>query len=220
MTSLAAGKCCLYNQRTPDSTPAAIAVFRLVAPSEYRRMPWKNGGGLTEEIATHPDDAGLDGFDWRVSIAEVARNGPFSRFPGIDRSITLIEGGGMRLTGGDRDIVMRTPFEPYAFGGEVPIDCALIDGPIRDFNAMVRRDRARGTVTAARANATIDPADFRLVFAAIGTHECKIGGEPAIDVAPRHTLIVERTPGTPDLPLAIRPLAAGGVALAVRIECR
>jgi environmental stress-induced protein Ves len=183
-------------------------------------MPWKNGGGLTEEIATRPADAGLDDFELRVSIAEVARDGPFSRFPGIDRTITLIEGAGMRLARGDRDIVMRTPFEPYAFSGDVPIDCALIDGPIRDFNVMVRRHRGRGSVTAVRTSTAIDPADFRLVFAAIGTHECTIDGEPAIDVPPRHALVVERTLGTPNLPLAIRPRAAGCVALAVRIECR
>ena len=183
-------------------------------------MPWKNGGGVTEEIATHPEGAGLDRFDWRVSIAEVARDGPFSRFPGIDRTIALIEGAGMRLSGGRHDVVLRTPFEPYAFDGEDPVDCALVSGPVRDFNAMVRRDRACGAVTAVRANATLDAADFHLVFAAIGTHECTLDGEPPIEVALRHALIVERTPGTPDSPLAIRPLDAGAVALAVRIECR
>jgi len=195
-------------------------MFRLITPSQYRRMPWKNGGGLTEEIATQPEGAGLDSFDWRVSIAEVARDGPFSRFPGVDRTITLLEGAGMRLSGGDRTIVVETPFEPYSFNGETPIDCALVSGPVRDFNAMVRRDRARGTVTAVRAGVTIDAADFLLVFAAIGAHECSVRGERPINVAPRHALIVERTPGATAALLAIRPLEARGGALAVRIECR
>jgi environmental stress-induced protein Ves len=199
--------------------PAAAAVFRLIAPSQYRRMPWKNGGGVTEEIATHPEGAGLESFDWRVSIAEVARDGPFSIFSGTERTITLIDGAGMRLSSGRRDVVLRTPFEPYAFDGEDPIDCALLSGPVRDFNAMVRRERARGSVAAVRARTTIETADFRLVFAAIGMHECTIDGEPPIAVAPRHALIVERAPGTPAVALAIRPLEAGAVALAVRIEC-
>ena len=203
-----------------DSTFIAAAVFRLVAPSQYRRMPWKNGGGVTEEIATHPEAASLEHFDWRVSIAEVARDGPFSRFPGIDRTIALMEGAGMRLSGGQRDVLLGTPFEPYAFAGEDSIECALVSGPVRDFNAMMRRDRARGLVTAVRTSATVDAADFRIVFAAIGTQRCTIDGEPPIDVGPRHALIVERTPGIPDSPLSIRPLEPGAVALAVRIECR
>jgi len=183
-------------------------------------MLWKNGGGLTEEIATHPEGAGLESFDWRVSIAEVARDGPFSRFHGIDRTITLIEGAGMRLSAGDWNVVLRTPFEPYAFDGEAPIDCALVSGPVRDFNAMLRRDRVRGGVSAVRVSAAIDAADFRLVFAAVGTLECRVDGEPPMNVGPQHTLIVERTPRTADSRLAVRPLDPGGVALAVRIECR
>ena len=183
-------------------------------------MPWKNGGGLTEEIATHPAGATLDNFAWRISVAEVARDGPFSRFAGIDRTITLIKGAGMRLSGGARDIVMRTLFEPYSFDGEAPIDCSLVSGPIRDFNAMTRRDRVRGFVTAVHANAFVDAADFLIVFAAIGAHECRVDGEAPIAVAARHSLVVERKPGERNLPLEIRPLEAAGVALAVRIECR
>jgi len=195
-------------------------VFRLLAPSQYRRMPWKNAGGLTEEIASHPDGGGLDSFDWRVSIAEVARDGPFSRFPGIDRTIVLLEGAGMRLSRGDREIVLQTPFEPYAFDGGDAIDCALIEGPVRDFNAMVRRARARGAFAVVRSRQTIDAADFHVVFAAIGAHECSVDGEPPIDVAPRHALVVERSPNARPEALAIRPLAADAVALAVRIEWR
>ena len=203
----------------PSSTSAEAAVFRLLAPTHYRRMPWKNGAGLTEEIMTHPEGASLERFVWRVSIAEVASDGALSRFPRIDRSITLIEGAGMRLSGGRRDVVLRTPFEPYAFDGDEPIECALVSGPVRDFNAMARRGRARAAVTAVRADVALAAADFRLVFAAIGTHECRIDGERPIAVAPRHALIVARTPDSSDAPLAIRPLHAGAVALAVRIEC-
>jgi len=183
-------------------------------------MPWKNGGGLTEEIASHPDGATLDSFAWRVSIAEVTRDGPFSRFPGIDRTIMLLEGAGMRLSRGDREIVLRTPFEPYAFDGGEEIDCALIEGPVRDFNAMVRRDRAHGSISAVGSRATIDAADFRVVFAAVGAHECSVDGDPPISVEPRHTLVVEQAANMRAAPLAIRPLAAGAVALAVRIEWR
>ncbi len=39
----------------------------------YPRMPWKNGGGSTEEI-TRDAGAGLDGFGWRLSIADIAES--------------------------------------------------------------------------------------------------------------------------------------------------
>src|SRR6476619_3067787 len=72
-------------------------MVRLLTPNDYRSMPWKNGAGRTTEIAVHPPGAALDAFAWRVSIADVERDGPFSRFPGIDRTIVLLGGSGMRL---------------------------------------------------------------------------------------------------------------------------
>ncbi|HEU4539125.1 MAG TPA: HutD family protein, partial [Polyangiaceae bacterium] len=62
-------------------------------------QPWKNGGGTTREIAAMPPDAGTSGFAWRVSVAEIARPGPFSAFPGVDRQIVLLAGEGVRLRG-------------------------------------------------------------------------------------------------------------------------
>ena len=194
-------------------------MFHIIAPSQYRRTPWKNGGGLTEEIAAHPEGASLDGFDWRVSVAAVERDGPFSRFPGVDRTITLIGGAGMRLSGADRDVELRTLFEPYVFDGDDAVDCTLVSGAVSDFNAMFRRKRARGRVTVVRGSAIVDAADFRLAFAAVGAHECAIDGNAPIRLEPRHTLVVEQKRGAPDAPLVIRPLDAAAVALAVRIEC-
>ena len=220
MTSLAAGKSCLYNPSVNKFDRPSLGMFRIVAPDQYRRMVWKNGGGVTEQIATHPEDSALDTFDWRVSIAVVERDGPFSRFPGVDRTITLIEGAGMRLSGNGRDVLLRTPFEPHAFDGGDAVDCTLLSGPIRDFNAMFRRERARGYVTVVRRSALVDAADFQLAFAAVGAHECAVDGAPSIRLAPLHTLVVERQASDADAPLAIRPLDATAVALAVRIECR
>ena len=65
---------------------------------EHRRMPWQNGGGNTYEVARAPDGAGSTAFTWRISIAEVVNDGPFSSLPGIDRIIVLIEGTQMALT--------------------------------------------------------------------------------------------------------------------------
>jgi environmental stress-induced protein Ves len=110
---------------------------RVLHLSDYQRMPWKNGGGTTTEIwkALSPEGAML----WRLSIADVASDGPFSEFPGIDRWIMVIEGKGMDLTVDGRQHRLDDLFQPFAFSGDARTDCRLIEGPIRDFNLMVAR---------------------------------------------------------------------------------
>jgi environmental stress-induced protein Ves len=195
-------------------------MVRLLNPADYRSMPWKNGGGETTEIAVHPPAAALNAFAWRVSIATIDRSGPFSLFPGIDRTIALLEGAGIRLTGGGRDADLRTLFEPYAFAGEDAVDCSLVAGTVREFNAMFRRDGAQGTVVVVRGNnAEIAATEFRLAFAARGAHECVISGRRPDVLAPGHALLVLPTPGIEAKPIAIRPLTADAVALVVSIDC-
>jgi uncharacterized protein len=195
-------------------------MVRLLEPADYRTMPWKNGGGVTTEIAAHPSGTALDAFAWRVSVAQVDRDGPFSQFPGIDRTIVLLEGAGMRLTGGGRDADLRTPFEPHAFAGDDAIDCVLVAGPVRDFNAMFRRGRAQGRVAVVRrGGAEIAPTEFRLVYAAKGAHECAIPGRPPVALLPGHAVLVGSAEGSEGNLIAIRPLAADAVALVVSIDC-
>jgi environmental stress-induced protein Ves len=136
-------------------------------PADYRRMPWKNGGGMTTEIMAKPGPSG--GFDWRLSIAEVAQSGPFSDFGGYDRTIMLIEGAGFAL---DFDQApskrIDRPYEPFSFAGEWKADCTLIDGPIRDFNLMAARDRIAAGLTVMRpAKGILVPAGKTLVIHAL-----------------------------------------------------
>lgn len=116
---------------------------RILRSGDYQIMPWKNGGGTTTEIFR---SAGADGqVQWRLSIADVASDGPFSEFPGIDRWIMMVEGKGMELTiSGLGTKRIEKPFEPLAFSGDAKTECKLIDGPIRDFNLMVARGHAQG----------------------------------------------------------------------------
>ncbi|HSY89352.1 MAG TPA: HutD family protein [Verrucomicrobiae bacterium] len=119
-----------------------------IRAADYRAMAWKNGQGMTREIAREP---GEGDFLWRLSIAEVATSGDFSLFPGYDRTITLIEGAGMRLAfeaAPEKAILRR--FEPFDFSGDWHCHCSLAAGPVRDFNLMVDRERARGKTEALR----------------------------------------------------------------------
>jgi len=195
-------------------------MVRYLAPSDYTSMPWKNGGGRTIEIAKHPAAATLAEFAWRVSIADVGSDGPFSRFPGIDRTIVLIEGAGMRLTDGGREVEIRTPFVPYRFSGDDDVGCALIGGSVRDFNAMFRRGAAHGSVEIVRGgNAEIAPNDFVLAYAATGAHDCVIAGNPPRRLDAGHAVLVERYGNAESTPIAVKPSNSGAVALVVSIEC-
>lgn len=114
-----------------------------LAAKEYVRTRWKNGAGETAQIAIFPPDAGLDDFIWRISMATIAADGPFSLFPGIDRSILALAGQGCRLRWNDGEHLLRTGDHAFRFVGETPIEAVLIDGPVMDFNVMTRRGSAR-----------------------------------------------------------------------------
>ncbi len=119
--------------------------MRRFTPADYRVMPWKNGGGTTTELYMEP---GADaGFLWRVSIADVAADGPFSTFTSYDRHIMAIEGSGMILNGGpDGPIEVNPKFVPRGFSGDWPIVSRLISGPVRDFNLMSWRESVESSL--------------------------------------------------------------------------
>jgi uncharacterized protein len=133
-------------------------------------QPWKNGLGRTREIAVQASGTG-NGFLWRVSVAEVDSAAPFSAFPGIDRSIVLLDGAGFVMTlDGTRKHPLTTAFAPFAFPGEAQVAVALAAGPTRDFNLMVKRAEARGEVQVWRGPGTrVAPTGIVLVYCAGGS---------------------------------------------------
>ena len=132
--------------------------------------PWKNGGGVTREIVCSPPGAGMEGFDWRVSIATIDKPGPFSAFAGVDRVIMLLDGAGVRLRSQDGRVDHRldVPHAPFAFAGDVALDCELLGGASTDFNVMSRRGRLRADVRVLRANGSIAPVERGLLLALRG----------------------------------------------------
>jgi hypothetical protein len=117
-------------------------------PSDYRVMPWKDGGGTTTEIAIEPPGASLtEPFLWRVSSALVEASGPFSRFPGHARLLTLLEGSGFILDieglGRQR---LKHPGQVVAFSGDAPVHASLIQGPCVDFGVISDPTRVKVTL--------------------------------------------------------------------------
>ena len=151
----------------------------LIRGADLVASPWKNGGGVTREVAAYPLGAALDAFVWRVSVADVAQAGPFSRFAGIDRTLVLLSGAGMLLDeAGGATHALREPLDIARFEGETAIDARLVDGPTRDFNLMVRRGAATGDVVVLRDEAQTQlDADVVLLFCAEGALDVSLGGD-------------------------------------------
>jgi len=115
-------------------------MMRLITRAAYTSMPWKNGLGATTQIAIHPADAGVDDFGWRISMAVVNANGPFSLFPGIARTLVVLQGAGVALALADgKTACLTRDSKPFAFAADIPAEATLIDGPMLDLNVMTRR---------------------------------------------------------------------------------
>ncbi|WP_114969562.1 HutD family protein [Rhodoferax ferrireducens] len=138
-------------------------------------MPWKNGGGSTREIVCHPPGADMDSFDWRVSVATIAAKGPFSVFAGVDRVIVLLDGAGVRLQAADIDHRLDTPGAPFAFAGDVALDCELLDGTSTDLSVMTRRSQLRAEVKVLTGSSQIASAQSGLVLAVRGAWHLQSG---------------------------------------------
>ncbi len=119
---------------------------RLLSAAERPAVPWKNRGGVTSQVAVHPQGAGLEDFDWRISCAQVDSTGPFSRFPGIDRIIVILEGE-LSLVVAGRDAVVLTPESaPWGFPGDALTSGGPLAGTVHDLNVMTRRGRCSARV--------------------------------------------------------------------------
>jgi len=120
-----------------ESTPPSS---RVVPANEYRRQRWRNGLGWTREIHAQ-STAGGDDWDWRLSIAEIEQDAPFSAFPGVDRELVLLHGNGLRLHFDDgENRLLEPPHGRLRFAGERAVTSELVDGTTHDFNLMWRRD--------------------------------------------------------------------------------
>ncbi|MFH8348138.1 HutD family protein [Streptomyces sp. NPDC018045] len=131
--------------------------MRVLRAAGRTASAWSNGGGVTREIAAAPPGAGWDAFDWRVSLAEVGRDGPYSALPGVDRVLTVAEGAGLELTVDGVRHVLPGPYRPFAFPGDATTACRLLDGPVINLNVMLRRGRSTATVETVRGRHAAEP---------------------------------------------------------------
>ena len=116
---------------------------RIIRSEDLVRVPWKNGGGTTAEVVAFPQGSGFDTFGWRISMADVASDGPFSIFPGIDRTLIVVEGDGIELDVEGIAYRLDETTPKLSFSGDDITNGRLLSGPIRDLNVMTRRGQFR-----------------------------------------------------------------------------
>jgi environmental stress-induced protein Ves len=178
--------------------------MRVIRSSDYRRMPWKNGGGETAEIAVGPRGARLEEFEWRISMARVDGDGPFSAFAGVERTLAVLEGAGMRLRIAGREAVELTPDSPpYTFPADVATSAELLGGAITDFNVMTRRgcavQRVQRQILPGSADAPTDRS-VTLIFCTDGQLRAS-SATTVLSLRPRDSLLLEPD----DAPVRLAP---------------
>jgi uncharacterized protein len=121
--------------------------MQILRASDHKQMPWKNGGGVTTQIAVAPKDAAAGDFHWRISMATVACDGPFSSFESIDRILTVLDGAGMDIAvAGMEPVRLTAASAPFSFPGDAATSARLVSGTITDLNVMTRRGKWNATV--------------------------------------------------------------------------
>ena len=114
--------------------------LQVLKPSDYKAVPWKNGGGVTNDVLLLPKGSTQDNFDIRLSLAPIVTEGAFSAFPGIDRHITLLSQQALSLVFGN-DVRVLKRLEPMYFDSGLQPTSKLADGAVQVFNIMTRRGR-------------------------------------------------------------------------------
>ena len=176
--------------RTPlPVDPPAPNILAHIRRSDWRTMPWKNGGGITHELWREGE--GAEGWALRLSMAEVSLPGPFSRFPQVNRVILLLKGAGFVLHRSDGVIQKMTQVgRPFPFLGEDDWHCDLVDGPVLDFNLMFDRNQGHAALWAQEPGEVL--TDFFLCLGAGKVEEQDVG---ALDLLRMQGIFHTTVPG-------------------------
>lgn len=149
---------------------------RLLRADTHRVEPWRNGGGVTREIASEAEGGA---FAWRLSLAAMTADGPFSRFPGVDRMLSVVDGAGIALAcGKEPEQTSLRGGPPLAFPGDAATTARLLDGPVTILNLMSLRGRWTQRLAAARALEPAPiPGDRAFLVCIAGPATIRLGGD-------------------------------------------
>lgn len=155
----------------------AVNQVRTVSLADVPPQPWRNAGGSTQELLAGPD-AGA--WQWRISVARITQDGPFSAYPGVQRWFVVLAGAGVALHTAQRLVHVTATSPPLQFDGADAPGCTLLDGPTLDLNLMLRRDAGNGGLHRATAGAPwLSSAPYRALFCT-GAGHLQVDDETAV----------------------------------------
>jgi len=137
---------------------------RIIRNADLVRIPWKNGGGTTAELAAFPEASTFETFGWRISMADVASDGPFSLFQGVDRTLIVVEGAGIELDVEGIAYRLDEAAPKLSFAGDDITTGRLIAGPIRDLNVMTRRGQFRHRTRFVESGVALPAEETNIAF--------------------------------------------------------
>jgi uncharacterized protein len=174
---------------------AAAGSLEVLRAAERTPVPWKNGGGLTREVAADPPGSDLGGFDWRVSIAEIHTPGPFSLFEGVDRRMAVLAGRLTLAIDGGAAVTLTPESDTLAFPGELPVVAAPLGAAVTDLNVMTRRARCAARLTRSCApQSVLEPQADTTVLIALADLTFR-GAGAALSLSALDALRIRRVPG-------------------------
>lgn len=142
-------------------------MLRIVRYAEVPSMPWRNGRGLTRQLAIHPPHASIQQFEWRISIAQLEQTAEFSVYPGIERCLAVLEGE-LRLVHGAATSTLRPESAPVCFSGDEASIGEVVGPPVLDLNVMYHPEHWRVALL------PVATSDQALPSTALGTLVCPL----------------------------------------------
>jgi uncharacterized protein len=148
----------------------------IIPANEFITMPWKNGGGVTHEIAKREASGKLL---WRFSVADVTSDGPFSKFEGLSRILTVIEGAGLVLAT-PQGTLQALPLQPLVFSGDLSVTSSRLNGKVQDFNVIFDPAVLSAEVSMERGILELEATPASLAHAVLVTGDAKVRNQPVI----------------------------------------
>jgi environmental stress-induced protein Ves len=163
--------------------------------TEAPAIHWKNSGGLTRELMAWPN---AQFWAWRMSVAEIARSGPFSQFDGVERWFAVLTGSGVQLDIGNHPNAaahrLKPDAAPLCFAGDSPADCTLTDGAVQAFNLMLRHGAAKGRMVRVAGHCSLHVDDSKIIaIYAISTGASVHFDDECLNLPP-HTMVWRECP--------------------------
>ncbi|MEO5732328.1 MAG: HutD family protein [Rubrivivax sp.] len=166
--------------------------MRIIRLNDVKATPWLNSGGTTRNLWLGPSAAQ---WQWRISVATIDSDGAFSRYPGVERHLAVLQGNGVRLRFADGERQATATGDPLHFDGDAAPHCSLIDGPTLDLNLLVRREIGTGVLQRAEPGAAWHSLARRRAVWCGSAMQLKIEGLPPCSVPANALACIDHASG-------------------------